>query len=590
MRVQHESPRTAHICVVVFDGTPQSRIDKVFKDAKEIPLLEGFDEHVFWLCHGGHDLYQAVRKSGLQVSNLPEIVDISDEDLFGRPGEATCPERPDLAARSVLDFDLFVPGSVLFGDFRSGSISCMSRWPEVRDSAVMIGKPQKSDTKKIKDMSWRGAPFHASEKMSFYRNMRVDVIWTISFHIARNTAPLIYSESVRGRKGSYSIPFINAANIQEYFSSIHDGREEFNSNIFSTSEDSGYFFQNHQKVLTDAGRRLMEKMHPTARDPKFRDRSLGWVRDWPESRPEMEKWIKTWAGRLRRLQAKRYKASVARAGTINAITASMRTFLDENPTHLMRRDYHSDDDFPIRVAGEYRLASALSMMFAASEREILEEMLACQANIMREVSDVAPPKQILDNIARSESFMSRKQGLFMMEESRPVPGWEALLQDMPVAWAEGVRTGISTHDAGWTSPVSILSRGDPTILVEDFEEEIFRSYAGVEDINLNDPFVKNPFISASSGRVDRGAGFIHSVFRIKISIPKGDLVNAATRMAFARGKCAAWLALSSNGGEWGKADAKERNLRRNLKKEERFRPEAHHLVAAAVRAVEIEFS
>ncbi|WP_411839821.1 hypothetical protein [Paracoccus sp. ME4] len=53
-------------------------------------------------------------------------------------------------------------------------------------------------------------------------------------------------------------------------------------------------------AISDRGRALLDRIHPKTRDPDLPFRLLEWGRTWPESRPQIERYIRTVFGRQKR--------------------------------------------------------------------------------------------------------------------------------------------------------------------------------------------------------------------------------------------------------------------------------------------------
>lgn len=58
-------------------------------------------------------------------------------------------------------------------------------------------------------------------------------------------------------------------------------------------------------VVSEAGRRFLDMLHPRCRDVDLPFRIHNWGQDWPASRPAVETYIRTFFGRQRRYSAKR---------------------------------------------------------------------------------------------------------------------------------------------------------------------------------------------------------------------------------------------------------------------------------------------
>lgn len=60
--------------------------------------------------------------------------------------------------------------------------------------------------------------------------------------------------------------------------------------------------------ISDRGRALLDRIHPKTRDPDLPFRIREWGRSWPESRPQIERYIRTVFGRQKRFAPDRVKA------------------------------------------------------------------------------------------------------------------------------------------------------------------------------------------------------------------------------------------------------------------------------------------
>lgn len=56
---------------------------------------------------------------------------------------------------------------------------------------------------------------------------------------------------------------------------------------------------------SDFWRALLNGLHPRSHDRHYRERLDRWFSEWPDSRPDMERWIRTWSGRNRNFQKAR---------------------------------------------------------------------------------------------------------------------------------------------------------------------------------------------------------------------------------------------------------------------------------------------
>lgn len=87
--------------------------------------------------------------------------------------------------------------------------------------------------------------------------------------------------------------------------------------------------------LTGAGHRVCKAMHPSAYDPGFFDRYEMWIRNWDEQRPAAERWIRTFAGRLRRHQAKIWALSSQDDPVFRKAIALMQQDVDTRDLSLL---------------------------------------------------------------------------------------------------------------------------------------------------------------------------------------------------------------------------------------------------------------
>lgn len=63
-------------------------------------------------------------------------------------------------------------------------------------------------------------------------------------------------------------------------------------------------------AVTDRGRALLDRVHPKLQDPDLPFRIAEWGRGWPESRPQVERYIRTVFGRQKRFAPDRAKAEM----------------------------------------------------------------------------------------------------------------------------------------------------------------------------------------------------------------------------------------------------------------------------------------
>lgn len=76
---------------------------------------------------------------------------------------------------------------------------------------------------------------------------------------------------------------------------------------FNREGDPKFYFKDLY-AITDTGRALLDRIHPKTRDADLPFRIYEWGRAWPESRPQIERYIRTVFGRQKRFAPDRSKA------------------------------------------------------------------------------------------------------------------------------------------------------------------------------------------------------------------------------------------------------------------------------------------
>lgn len=76
-------------------------------------------------------------------------------------------------------------------------------------------------------------------------------------------------------------------------------------------------------IITKAGENLIKHLHPSAYDPGFFDRWELWMSDPEAHIVQYRRWIRTWSGRLRRYQAKIWKAGRPQ-DAVDVVSAEIR--------------------------------------------------------------------------------------------------------------------------------------------------------------------------------------------------------------------------------------------------------------------------
>ena len=505
---------TIDVCLVT---TKSSNLQSLARMAKRNPQVNVR----LWSYEGAKGFWDTIRESDLRVSTIPDIKDVPDSFLFGTAGIAM-PffDEQGLAPRKISAFDYFIADSVSGSIWKDDVIASMSRWPEVKDEAIILGSDLRQTVK-----GPSGAIY--GRTMGSYRAKNCDIVRVLKYHMTRNTAPLILAEISRlvtmkpKMIASGRLPRVplNASNIQHFYRCQENGYARDDLPL-SIAVPEAYIWERREEqdgkfpfTVFDPdcmAARLLEKMHPSAKDPKFEERARGWIEDWPSSKASAETWIKTWSGRLRRRQAVRYKIATERSEFIGGVVASFW-----EPSHVRNQ----------KIGPMTRIASAISAHLQESEKDILNEVLAFVGNSLGGFSEIEIPDQIRKDYERSKAISATMVQPEIWESGYPVANADQILQELPSAWASGASFSKKMFDAGRDSVVSMLSGGipDPTCLVP--ETEIFTGPSSYPYEDMGDP-----------------------VITLKVNVEGMTVQQASAEIAFARGKCAAWIILTGNGG------------------------------------------
>lgn len=214
-------------------------------------------------------------------------------------------------ARNLADFDLIVFGHVHFA--RLSDHDYLQEVAERNPDIIVTGT--------------------SGEAVSRERLSKLKAERALLEMMIRNTFPLI--SMARARVGSPTaglreiMRVLCAPEIQVLLRLKHAGltRDQWHrSHVVTTLVVAGLVTDELDACprVTEIGEGLIRSLHPSAYDPGFIDRWMAWLRDPDAHVDQYRRWIRTWSGRLRRHQARTWKASVPKAA-FDAATAEIET-------------------------------------------------------------------------------------------------------------------------------------------------------------------------------------------------------------------------------------------------------------------------
>lgn len=475
-----------------------------------------------WVHTGIREYREIYESLDFSISKIPQTLRFSDAELFGedtvcRLGDIRYVGNKltvfkDSEMRRVKDFeDLAIvyyswPG----GDDARQLVSHFIRkqgpdfQPRLHDigNPWILGKAKRVDVQNLLD-----------KHLDSQRGFQID--------LHRNTAPLIMHEvsdikkvkSMCGHK-------IDAQEIQALYRIQAKGGRKEKRKLMHTQLERHHFVDEHEQI-TESGKQLLRAMHPSAYDPKFLERTQTWFADWEKHRPTAERWVRTWAGRLRRLQAKRWKWRRdfdAQAEALMAQYEQMRT-RSVSPVEMCAiissRHFR---DFKVK---EYTLCEKLYEL-AMRMNHFPQRPLGYSGDVIKSVLGERPA---VDSSYFWTQEVKDLSSPSLEDEARMRSAW-------PDLWADGVNAALSVIREGGCTLYSVLDAPMPTPQAAMMYLPELLTPVGPHDPKPNTPDTDQSKTTYAFG--------IYVISNADSMSPE----NRAAHLAFRRGASAVWHALT----------------------------------------------
>lgn len=498
----------------------------------------------YWRSNVGREIPNVLRQD-MSIGPIPEISELSDAEICGVfPDPAwTDPHTGEVRTKPISEFlEIMVEGRIGGGNKYAlfdvlAALSCDSR---ISDDVRL----------RVYGMGWggylqEGTPYADWMTVGALRKTCFPVRKRLRFLLTRNTMPLLTSSMFMMASGpdlQDDALLANAADIQ-YLYRVREGKGDYDvmkhymgaglgmASLRLCSYDHDREEGIVRATLSAEGEMILDTMHPSARDPKFFDRFEEWVRDWPESRDAAYGWIRTWAGRLKRLQARRHKKGVL-------IRNRLDPLIDIYESHAWEALIASRTGDPFEKAMYLDVIGVLSHALAPEfhmktdairphvtmllyERRSKQNAATADPDpvILRRISSVA--SSILRNCVLQTRF--RQRGPVLTDAKKRI------LNDLPRLWMSGVKHTVDAYLDGARSSYALLGDyGDHPPGTDSDLTEFMRKAGPTPDDEWRtgwDPCCVE--------------------YQIVADVSGLDPWDAGSRLAFLRGKFAAWYVLTS---------------------------------------------
>lgn len=501
------------LCVVLTADTLSDALDFNHKNNKFRRV---------WITHNRTRLTTGFGRK-MTISDIPHMPEISDQDLCGV-----------LEDPLWMDPDTGIAHTKPLSAFKHIHLK-VERWKDEvfnAAAAISVNTQIRDDVILSSDVSGHEPKLIPWATVGELRKQRFEVRKRLRFLITRNTSPLIMGTAfVKATESLHfrHIPYINAADVQ-YFYDQKIGKNNFsdqdlflgggmNPHIFhSRSHDKHHCWQ-----LNNLKKFILSEMHPSAHDPKFRDRFEEWVADWPASREHAYRWIRTWSGRLRRLQARRYRQEHSLISRIDALIVSHESAVV---------DLQNSFKFDVMTSflqTSHVLSYALSPFLNMDTKDL-------HAHVRASLSRIAPYFNTGECDKRNPEIMIRIQaaGRVLGNPERPeapcieTPNKMMLIAQLPEPWRAGVDHSLKAVRAGKKMLYDVLA--DPFEQPQGNEQSVWE-------------FVReNPHVY----RGDKKTWRKPIAFPVYAGMEGMTPQDGGARLAFVRGKVAAWNILTSD--------------------------------------------
>lgn len=469
------------------------------------------------------DIYE---NSDFSISNIPQTIRLPEKSLFGE--DRVCRLSDISYENYVLSVSPYAEIRAT-RDFDNIGILCYT-WVGRDDMRQLVTHAVRtageSYTPQIYKFSgsWHKTPVQRIAPHSFLsQNFDKERIFEVNVH--RNTAPLLMHElcdikKVRSMRGI----MIDAQEVQALYGIMETGVVEPRKNL------SHSLLVDHELVtkdgnITEVGKSFLSAMHPSAKDPKFTKRKAEWLSTWDVSQHKAERWVKTWAGRLRRLQAKRWKSSKAFDQKVERIMAK---YEDMRTITVDTVDYSGI------------ISSRHFQEMGVREYDLCHKIYELTMRIKR--THKAPLKNYYDTIRDTLGQYPPVDGNYFWDEEvkdLACPDDESqrrMLKAFPDLWANGINAAFLAIQNGGCTMYSIIDAPMPDY---DGTSEF------IDELNTPlGPHHPDPHSTESDQETTTYPWALYVIRSAKEMKPE----TRAAHLAFRRGTSAVWHALMIDNG------------------------------------------
>lgn len=458
--------RADEACLVFEYPTTTRDADVLIPHIKTRLAKCGISVETFWVLTGSPDFEGTERGRTLPISQIPLVRPLDAEEILGggvacrlddmRVVDGAIAPAPGAKTRPLSSFrTVLMVQETASSQTRLLAFAAHAFRPTLRDRAP-----------DVYTVNWVHRRPPAPVSLPRICEAGFDAAYLFRLNAFWNTAPLVMSEiaRLRGLVDGRGLP-VGVFFIQALFRVREDGRVPKEVHYDTASELRYFGMVDEDGQITEFGHRLLEAMHPSAHDPKFTTRFRQWAKDPEGTREASARWIRTWAGRLRRLQAKRWKQE--RDLPVNA-----RKILTE-----AHPDAHHDH---IGVMKMVRLLG--SRYFRALG---VSEMAACQ-EFHAQIFTLPKTRSPENWHEITTGFLGREPNvvgnLFWDSHVRPLTcpdaeGRAVLMSVLPALWTEGAEAALKAVRSGAVTPESVMGVPFPDAPSEtDFSAEPATDY------------------------------------------------------------------------------------------------------------------